>query len=437
MPKCTKLYPILKTSMENIDTQNEQPLKLNKYIPGLHPEDLQVDYYLNLETESGSRYVFRVVSKDAEEGVVIEFVAGAKALEGSKGKLSSRKIELENILNFKGGSTSTLIGIVVTQGAPYEYPYVELEYNVLLEELDVGQLRIGDHIYFGTEDGQTYVVEVMDDEETPLIKFVAGRNSLVGSEDYLLIKNLVIGMKFRNTTKSTMPIQNMVVLPDMDENMLDILDKESKIQELEYEAEIEDFYVSQLQDGDFIHIETAGANNSTYVIAFNDSVIKIVGGKNKFVGEVGTFDRGKVSKDRRLKTTIVRTTKIKSIRVTKTYEPEGHGEVDLIRQSLEERQIAAVNCPANSMTNPVMWFGIESGIHKLEIFDALELNPGDLTIEALHRAWEKFRINNPDNHREILPSEYNKKLRRFRMLERQYEDLITKLERMNEILKEK
>lgn len=50
--------------MEGVDTQEDYPLELNEYISGLYPDELQVDHYLNLATASGSRYVFRVVSKD-------------------------------------------------------------------------------------------------------------------------------------------------------------------------------------------------------------------------------------------------------------------------------------------------------------------------------------------------------------------------------------
>ncbi|MFC1810720.1 hypothetical protein ACFLZH_04425 [Patescibacteria group bacterium] len=426
--------------MEGIETNNGQPLEYNKRIPGLNPDELQVDDYLNLETESGSRYIFRVVSKNEEDRVVIEFISGPNALEETQGKLADTKIELGKILNYKGGTTNILVGIVVTQGAPYEYPYVKLEYDLFLgepdlEELDSDQLLVGDHIYFGTEDGQTYVAEVIDvSEEMPLIRFVAGRNIFVGNEGYLETKNLRIGMQFRNTVSSTMPIQHMFVLPDMDENMLDVMDKELVIQELEYDAEIESFYISQLQDGDCVHIETAGSNNSTYVIAFNNGVIKIVGGKNDYVGEVGSFLRGKISIGHRLRSTIVRTSRIKSIRVTKSY----YGEVDSLRQNLEERQIAAANCPASSLSKPVMWFGIPSGIHELEIFDALGLTPNGLQIDDLQRAWEKYQqANNPDNHWGITPDEYNKKIRRYRRLERQYQDLIQTLERMKNSLEGK
>jgi hypothetical protein len=234
--------------MEGIDTQDDCSLEFNKRIPGLHPDDLQVDNYLNLETESGSRYIFHVTSKDDKDGVIIEFISGPKALEGAWGKLADTRIELGSILDFEGGMTSTLVGIVVTQEEPFKYPFVKLEYNKSLKELDSDQLRVGDHIYFGAEDGQTYVAEIMDvDEKMPLIKFVAGRNSLVGGEGYLKIKNLRIGMKFRNTLRSTMPIQNILVLPDMDEHMLDVLDKECAIQELEYDTEIKSFYISQME----------------------------------------------------------------------------------------------------------------------------------------------------------------------------------------------
>jgi hypothetical protein len=183
-----------------------------------------------------------------------------------------------------------------------------------------------------------------------------------------------------------------------------------------------------------VHIETAGTNNSTYVIAFNNNAIKIIGGKNNFVGGVGRFVSGKISKGRRLKTTIARTTKIKSIRVTKTYEPEGYSEVDLLRRNLEDRQIAAITHPASSMTNPVMWFGISSGIHKLEIFDALDLDPRDLTIGALQKAWEKFKVKTLDDHRNLLPN--NDWLERFRMLKRQYESLVKKLRKTKGIWEE-
>ncbi|MFH1533496.1 MAG: hypothetical protein ABID64_01030 [Nitrospirota bacterium] len=425
--------------MKGLDTQDDYSLEFDKRIFGLYPDDLQVDNYLNVETQSGSGYVFRVTSKDDEGGVIIELISGPKALKkGARGKIANTKIELGNILDFEGGTTSTLVGIVVTQGEPFEYPYVKSEYNEFLEELDSDQLCVGDHIYFGTEDGQTYVVEVIDvDEKMPLIKFVDGRNPLVGGEGYLKIKNLRIGMKFRNTLRSTMPIQNMFVLPHMDGSMLDVLDEEFEIQELEYDAEIESFYISQLQDGDFVHIGTAGANNSTYVIEFNNNAIEIVGGKNSFVGGVGRFASGKINKGHRLRTTIARTSNIKSIKLTKTYEPEGYGEVDSLRKDLEARQIAAITHPAGSMTNPVIWLGMPSGIHKLEIFDELGLDSRDLTISALRKAWEEFQINNdPDNLRGLLPSVYSDRLKRFRTLERQYESLVLKLERMNEILEE-
>lgn len=185
-----------------------------------------------------------------------------------------------------------------------------------------------------------------------------------------------------------------------------------------------------------MHIGTAGANKSTYVIEFNNNAIRIVGGKNNFVGEVGRFVSGKISKGSRLKTTIAITTNVESIKVTKTYEPEGFGEVDSLRKDLEARQIATANCPAGSMTNPVMWFGVQTGLHKLEIFDELGLE-GDLTVDVVREAWEKFQVNNPDDHRGIRASEYNERLKKFRRLERQYEDLVSKLEEMERVANKK
>ncbi len=425
--------------MEGIDTQDDYPLELNEYISGLYPDELQVDHYLNLATASGSRYVFRVVSKGAKNGVVIKFVSGPKALKKAEGKLADTIIELSGILDFKGGSTSTLAGIVITQGAPYEYPYVELKYNEFLDELDSEQLRVGDHIYFGTEDGQTYIAKIINvDGKMPLIRFVAGRNSLVGSEGYLKIKNLIIGMKFRNTVKSTMPIQTMFVLPDMDAHMLDILDKECEIQELEYDTEIESFYTSQLQDGDFVHIETTSKNNSTYVIEFNNNAIQIAGGKNYFIGETGEFSTGKINKGHRLKSTIALTSPIQSIRITKTYEPEDYIEIDVLRKNLEARQLAATNYPINSMTNPMIWVKVAaSGVHKLEILDVLKLDPNELTrIETLKTAWENFQVKSINDHQNALPHVRREWLERFKILKRQYENLIKKLKKINTILEE-
>lgn len=424
--------------MERNDIHNEHPLEYNKRIPELNPNDLQVDDYLNLETESGSRYIFRVESKNIIDGVVIEFISGSKALEGTQGRLANKRIELGKILDYKGGSTNILVGIVVTQGAPYEYPYVKLEYDLFLgesdfEELDSDQLLVGDYIYFGAEDGQTYIVEVMDmDEEMPLIRFVGGRNTLEVKEGYLETKNLKIGMRFRNSVSKTMPIQHMFVLPDRDENMLDEMDNELKIKELEYDTEIESFYISQLQEGDFVHIETAGSNNSTYVIAFNNDFIKVVGGKNNYLEQIGTFTKGKISKGNSLATTIVNTSRIKSIRITKTYETE----VNLIRQSLEERQIAAANCPASSMSKPRLWFGINSDIGELKIFKELKLDSSGLTVSIVQRAWEKYhRENNPYKHRGLSPSQYNERLILYQRLEKEYEHLIQILEGMKEMAK--
>ena len=61
--------------------------------------------------------------------------------------------------------------------------------------MDSDQLKVGDHIYFGTEDGSTYVAEVRDvSDEMPLIGIVAGNNPLVGNEGNMQIKNFRIGM---------------------------------------------------------------------------------------------------------------------------------------------------------------------------------------------------------------------------------------------------
>ncbi|MFC1656087.1 hypothetical protein ACFL3C_04405 [Patescibacteria group bacterium] len=422
--------------MSDIDSLEASCLEYDTRILRLNPNDLQVNDYLNLETQGGSRYVFWIESKD-EDGIFIKFYSGPNALEGSWGKLPDREIRVDEALDFEGGTTSVLIGIVVTHAQPFDYPFMELKYNEFLEELDSEQLKVGDHIYIGTEDGQTYVAEVMNvDEKMPTIRFIAGRNSLVGGEGNLKIKNMRVGMYFRNTFKSAMPVQNMVVLPYMDENMLGSLDEACEIKELDYDTELDFFYISQLEDGDFVYLETAGRNQSTYIIAFNHGVIEIIGGKNNFVGSRGLFVSGKISKGQKLKTSIAKTTLVKSIRVSKTYVPSEEDAVAALRDDLDAQQVAVMSHPS-LMSQPVVWLGVPSGIHKLEIFGELDLEPNDLTAEALQRAWKRYqKENNPNSDRTLIPSEYNARLRLFRRLQEQYNDLMQKLGRINKILEE-
>ena len=425
--------------MEGSETQDDYYLEFNTRIPKVRPTDLEVNDYLNLETQSGSRYVFRVTRKDDVDGVIIKFISGSNALRGAHGKIENPIIETNNILDFEGGTTTTLVGIVVTQSAPYEYPYVKLNYNEYLEELDYNQLEVGDHIYFGTEDGQTYVAEVMDiSGKRPMVRFVAGRNKLIDGEGKLKIQNLLIGMKFRNTLKSTMPVQAMVVLPDMDERMLNYLDEELEIQELEYDTYLDHLYISQLQDGDFIHFATTGVNKSTYILEYNHGVIKVVGGKNQFLQSSGEFVSGKIEKEQHLKMSFATTSPIESnsIKVTKEYIPEGfEDDVELIRNSLEAAKHAAMN---PQVTSPRIWIGapMVTGIHTFfKILKTLKLDSNDLSIEILEAAWSKYQKENPININ-ALPHIRSEEIQKFKKLKREYDRLLGKFERVNEIFED-
>ncbi len=135
--------------MDEFENKLDEGITFGEELESLDTDLLEAGDYLTIKTKSGSRYIFKVISKNSE-GIKIKCVAGPKELFEEEGNLMNDELLVGGKLLFgedltNASSVSRLRGIIVTEDVP-DLSGKPVEYGKKLDLVETASLEMGDLI---------------------------------------------------------------------------------------------------------------------------------------------------------------------------------------------------------------------------------------------------------------------------------------------------
>lgn len=192
--------------MEGFEENNlDNDFEYGEQLTIFETSKLQVGDFMTINTISGSRYVFKILSRE-QEGVKVRCIAGPEELLNHEDIIMNEEIFVNGKLLFgmdlsDAPQTSRVKGIIVTKGPPDFSKGSEFLYEKESERVETSSLEVGDLVVIDVKSKSTptYVLEVI---AVDMAVFLEGDKAIRYAQPKVIIK---LGKKYHegNVVKLT------------------------------------------------------------------------------------------------------------------------------------------------------------------------------------------------------------------------------------------